>query len=120
MFVKDVQDAQEFVAGDDSLLREILHPEHDPVDLSYSLAHAAVRPGESTRPHRLTSSEVYYIVRGAGTMHIGDEQAPIHAGQAVYIPPGATQWVENTERIDLEFLCIVDPAWQPEQEAVGR
>lgn len=118
MLIKDVESVPEMVAGDDSLLRELFHPDRDPVDVSWSLAHAVVRPERSTRPHRLTSAEVYYIVSGAGTMHIGDESAPVHTGQAISIPPDAVQWIENTESVDLVFLCIVEPAWQPEQEEV--
>ncbi len=118
MLIKDVQDVSEIIAGDDSLLRELVHPDRDPIDVTYSLALAVVRPGRASRPHRLTSSEVYYVVRGAGVMHIDDDEAPVHAGHAVAIPANAVQWIENTETIDLEFLCIVEPAWQPEQEEV--
>jgi mannose-6-phosphate isomerase-like protein (cupin superfamily) len=118
MLIKDVQALSEFVAGDRSLLREILHPDRDDAAISYSLAEAVVRPGRSTLPHRLTSSEVYYIVAGAGAMHVDDESEQVHAGNAVVIPPGSTQWIENTGGIDLVFLCIVEPAWRAEQEEV--
>jgi mannose-6-phosphate isomerase-like protein (cupin superfamily) len=28
------------------------------------------------------------------------------------------QWLENTGKEEIEFLCIVDPAWRPEDEEV--
>ena len=28
------------------------------------------------------------------------------------IPPGSTQYIENTGNSDLKFLCIVEPAWR--------
>ena len=34
-----------FIAGDNSELREMLHPEKKELKLSYSLAHAKVAPG---------------------------------------------------------------------------
>jgi mannose-6-phosphate isomerase-like protein (cupin superfamily) len=60
--------------------------------------------------------EVYYFLAGAGTMHVGSESTAVGPGMAVVVPAGAEQWVENTEDQDLEFLCIVDPAWQEENE----
>ncbi len=117
MFVKGIEEAEEFVAGDGSLLKELLKP--DGLSIRYSLAYARVPPGKATVAHRLKgSSEVYFIIQGQGRMHIGDEASPVRAGQAVYIPPGAVQYIENTGALDLVFLCIVDPAWRPENEEV--
>jgi mannose-6-phosphate isomerase-like protein (cupin superfamily) len=39
-------------------------------------------------------------------------------GQAIYIPPNAKQYIRNTGSSDLKFICIVDPAWRKEDEAV--
>ena len=118
MFVRSLDDCEEFVAGDGSRLRELLHPDKAAVELRYSLAHATVRPGERTVPHRLAASEVYYILRGTGTMSIDDEYEAVEAGCTVYIPPQATQSIENTGDHDLLFLCIVDPAWRLEDEEI--
>jgi len=118
MLIKDLKECPEFTAGDLSALREILHPGKDPAAVGYSLAHALVKPGARTKPHRLLSSEVYFILSGRGLMHVDAEEEPVASGQAVYIPPGSMQFIENTSGADLAFLCIVDPAWRPEDEAV--
>ncbi len=118
MKIKDVAEIPPITAGDDSELRELLHPDRDDVELGCSLACAVVKPGRSTLPHRLASSEIYYLIFGSGVMHIGDEEAPVHAGHCVYIPKGETQWIENTGRIDVAFLCLVDPAWRQEDEEI--
>ena len=53
-------------------------------------------------------------------MHIDREARAVAAGDTVYIPPGATQHIENTGSDELRFLCIVDPAWRPDcEELVG-
>ncbi|MHC4520041.1 MAG: cupin domain-containing protein [Planctomycetota bacterium] len=117
MLIRSLAECSQFIAGDGSLLRELLHPGKADVRIRYSLAHATVPPGEATRPHRLKTSEVYYIIAGTGTMVI-DESQPVRPGDAIYIPPGATQYIQTTGRVDLVFLCIVDPAWQPEDEEV--
>lgn len=118
MFLKHLKDCEEFVAGDDSILRELLHPDKADLRLRYSLAHAVVRPGQTTRPHRLKTSEVYYILEGEGVMHINDESSSLRPGHAVYIPPRARQFIHNPGKKNLLFLCIVDPAWRKEDEEV--
>jgi len=77
-----------------------------------------VRPGQTTRLHALTTSEVYYIIEGKGIMHIDDETSAVAPGDAVYIPPHARQQISNPGDRDLVFVCIVDPAWRREDEEV--
>ncbi|MBN2128078.1 MAG: cupin domain-containing protein [Sedimentisphaerales bacterium] len=118
MFVRSLEDCEEFVAGDGSLLRELLHPDKTEPEVRYSLAHATVPPEQATKPHRLANAEVYYVLEGFGVMFIDDESEPVEPGSTVYIPPGATQYIENTGDHELVFLCIVDPAWQPQDEEI--
>jgi mannose-6-phosphate isomerase-like protein (cupin superfamily) len=118
MFIKDLKDCEEFIAGDNTVLRQLLHPDKADLDIRYSLAHAVVNPGKASQPHRLKTSEVYYILEGEGIMHINEESATVRAGQVIYIPPHAKQFIQNTGKLDLKFLCIVDPAWRAEDEEV--
>lgn len=118
MWIRNIENRREFRAGDDSRLREILHPAKDGLEIRYSLAHAVVEPGQKTRAHSLASAEVYYLLQGNGVMHIDGEEATVGPGQTVYIPPRSVQYIENTGREVLRFLCIVDPAWRSEDEKV--
>jgi len=118
MFIKDLKKCKEIIAGDKTILRELLNPLKDHVDTRYSLAHAKVKPGETSFAHRLKSSEVYYMLDGEGEMDIDGEKEKVSAGQVVYIPPNSVQKIRNTGKNDLAFLCIVDPAWKAEDEEV--
>ena len=118
MFIKQFNDCQEFIAGDGSILRGYLHPDEAELQIRYSLAHAKVKPGQKTKPHKLKTSEVYFILKGAGLMHIDDQSREVGELCAVYIPPHSTQHIENTGVEDLDFICIVDPAWRKEDEEV--
>ena len=118
MFVRTLWECDEFIAGDGSILRELLHPEKADVAIRYSLAHAKVPPGATTKPHRLAAAEVYYIIEGTGQMTIDQQSAPVGPGCAIYIPPGATQYIQNVGEDELVFICIVDPAWRKEDEEV--
>lgn len=118
MMVKDVAEITPTVAGDGSELRELLHPDRDDINVGYSLACAVVKPGRKTLRHTLSSPEVYYVIFGSGTMHVGRESEQVHAGHCVFIPQGEEQWIENTGRIDLAFLCLVDPPWEERDEEI--
>ena len=118
MFIRDSAECEAFTAGDNTFLRELFNPLKEDMELRYSLAHAVVKPGKISYEHSLRSSEVYYILDGMGRMYINDETAEVKAGQAVYIPPHARQRIMNIGKKDLIFLCIVDPAWRPEDEEV--
>ena len=111
-------DRPEFLAGDHTQLREILHPAKQPLELGYSLAHGRLGPGVRSKRHILTSSEVYYFISGQGQFRINDQVTQIEAGTTVYVQPGGEQCLENTGAVDIEFLCLVDPAWREEDETV--
>ena len=119
--LKNLRDCEEFIAGDGSILRELLHRDKTEVPIRYSLAHAKVPQGGRTTPHKLKATEVYYIITGRGLMHIDAESFEVGPDSAVLIPPDSVQYIENTGDCDLVFLCIVDPAWRQEDEQVlGR
>ncbi len=118
MFIRELHDCEEFIAGDNCALREVLHPAKENLALRYSLAHAIVKPGDTTWQHRLKTSEVYFILEGEGIMHVEDETAPVRPGSTVYIPPMAKQCITNSGKADLKFICIVDPAWRKEDEEI--
>lgn len=119
MTIRNIRDCEYFRAADGSLLCELLHPDNEGLDMGFSLAHAILRRGEASEPHRLRESvEVYYIMEGEATMHIDDESFTVREGDAIHIPAGAIQYIENTGESELSFLCIVSPPWHRDDEDV--
>jgi mannose-6-phosphate isomerase-like protein (cupin superfamily) len=116
--IRRLADCKEFLAGDHTNLRELLHPARAPVQIGYSLAHGTLEPGATSKRHRLAATEVYYFMSGEGVFHAGKQASTVQAGTAVYVPSGVVQWVENTGGDRLEFLCLVEPAWTAEGEEV--
>lgn len=118
MFIRHLNDCEEFMGGDGAVLREIFNPDKENLSLRYSLAHAIVKSDESSVKHKMKTSEVYYIMEGEGLMHIENEERKVAKGDTVYIPPNSAQYIKNTGDCDLKFICIVDPAWKKEDEEV--
>lgn len=119
VIIREIEKGAYFTAPDRSTICELLHPARDGrLQMGYSIAHAVVPAGQVTLPHRISGScEVYYILEGEGLIRVDGETAGVNPGQAVYIPPGALQMIENTGSVDLSFLCIVDPMWRVEDES---
>lgn len=118
MVIRQFDDCPEFLAGDHTLLRELLRPVPGAVAARYSLAQGRLAPGTSSKRHVLTASEVYYFLAGEGDIHVGGESARVRKGTVVAVPPGTAQWIRNTGTDALEFLCLVDPAWTPDCERI--
>jgi len=116
MLIKRTSECNEFTANDGCRIREVLHPANDGIDMPLSLAVARVEPGKQSYAHYLKQVEVYYILEGRGLIHVGEETAEVGPGDAVYIPPGASQWIENRGEDELLFIAVVSPPWSNEDD----
>lgn len=111
-------DSQLFKAGDNTSLREVLHPKNLPINLPYSLAYAFLEPDETSLLHSLKETEVYFIISGNGIIKIGAEESEFAKGDCLLVPPDTPQSIINTGRERLEFICIVSPSWTEEGETI--
>ena len=119
MISKSTKNVPSFIAGDSTLIQELLHPKNEEVDINYSLALAELKVGTQSDPHILENqSELYFILEGIGTAHIGKEVVPLQKGDFVWIPKGVEQYVINTGESVLKFLCIVSPPWMAKDEII--
>ena len=112
MMAKNLKNCMAFVVGDGTLLRELLHPSRENVDVPYSIAHAKLKPGNESLTHKLKSTEVYYIISGSGILHVGKEARKVAQGSVIHVPANSSQHIKNSGKIDLEFLCVVSPPWK--------
>lgn len=120
MLIKRFANQKEIIAGDNCILRELLSSTNDKVESRYSLAWAKVPVGKTTLKHAMKTTEVYLILKGRGKMHVNDEAEEVGVHDTIYIPPNAVQCIENTGDEELEFICIVDPAWRAEDEIIVK
>ena len=54
----------------------------------------------------------------SGTIDRRRSVVAVEPGSVIYVPPGGKQSLENSGPTAIEFLCLVDPAWRPEDEEV--
>jgi len=118
MTIKKLQDIEVLDGGEGTKIRQIFHPHNTLNGIRYSISHSELKPGKKSKLHKMKTSEVYYILQGEGNLQIDDAIFKVLKDQAIYIPPHSKQFIENTGKNELKFLCIVDPAWKHEDETV--
>ena len=115
---KKIEEIESFSAQEGAQIRQIFSPTDTDNAIQYSLAHCTINPGDSSKPHAMKTSEIFYILQGSGIMHVGTEQKEIIKNETIFVPPMSKQFIENNGEIDLIALCIVDPAWKQEDEII--
>ena len=112
-YIKPQNPGTEFYTAEKCYITELSNTTDDP---DVSIARARVKPGVTTRWHRLHDTiERYYIVSGHGVVEIA-ELAPqeVYTGDMIYIPSLCRQRISNTGDEDLVFLAICTPRFTTE------
>lgn len=109
----------ETVSGNEGTqIKQYFHPHNTLNGISYSMAQFTLELGKKSMLHKIKSSEIYYILEGEAVMSINQESHKLKKDDSVYVPPMSEQRIENTGPTNLRFLCIVEPAWKPEDEII--
>lgn len=109
----------ETVSGNEGTkIKQYFHPHNTLNGIGYSLAHFTLEPGKKSLLHKIKSSEVYYILEGDAILKVNEESHKLKKDDSVYVPPMSEQSIENTGTTNLQFLCIVEPAWKPQDEII--
>ena len=118
MIIKRIQDIEPISGDEGTEIRQIFHPHNTLDGIRYSLAQSIIQPGKTSKPHKMKTSEVYFVLEGKGVLHIDDELVIVDKHQSIFVPPFSLQYLENTGDVELKVLCIVDPAWKKDDEVL--
>ena len=106
-----------FINGSENVkIKQYFDPKNTSNGINYSLAQFSLEIGEKTKLHKIKSSEIYYILEGKGKLKINDEVFALKINDSAYVPPNSKQFIKNNGNENLRFLCIVEPAWKPEDD----
>jgi mannose-6-phosphate isomerase-like protein (cupin superfamily) len=117
MFVQSLSGAPVNRRGDGQVSYLTLAPgQHGSQHLAVTWVECA--PGSQQPLHSHAESEqVYVIVRGRGTMIVGDESREVGPGDTILIPPGARHAIRNHTDAELVFASAASPPWEPPGDA---
>lgn len=99
-------------------IKQYFHPHNTLNGINYSVAQFTLESGKKSKLHKISSSEIYYILEGSGNITINEDTHQIKKDDSAYVPPNSKQFIENSGTVDLKFLCIVEPAWQADDEVL--
>lgn len=99
-------------------IKQYFHPHNTLNGINYSLAQFMLESGKKSKLHKMKSSEIFYILEGSGILHVNDEPHHLEKDDSVYVPPNSKQFIENVGTGNLKFLCIVEPAWNADDEVL--
>ncbi|NYY80283.1 hypothetical protein DMH27_05555 [Raoultella planticola] len=78
-----------------------------------SLAVVELQPGKALLHRHIQTEEIYYILAGAGIIHLDKIYRPVGPGDAVSIPVGCIHALENPSAETLRYLAISAPGFDP-------
>lgn len=106
--IRKANSNEEFYTSEKCYINELSNIDED---TEVSIARARVRPGITTRWHRLHGTvERYYIISGQGRMELGElPPQAVNPGDVVLIPSMCRQRITNIGAEDLIFLAICTP-----------
>jgi quercetin dioxygenase-like cupin family protein len=88
---------------------------------NFAMGYVEIEPGGSVPSHSHHQEEVYFIVKGEGTIEIDNNKQEIHEGSAVYIPSETEHELINTGDSQMVMMFVYSPAgvvshWEEEQK----
>ena len=72
-----------------------------------TLAFTTLDPGHTARPHSHIFEQIVYVLEGELLFVVGDEEAVLHAGDMLVVPPGVEHWAQtlgDTPALDLSVF----------------
>ena len=106
MIIKKIENIEAFEGNEGTKIKQIISPEETNNTIRYSIAHCTISPGESSKPHTMKTSEMYYILQGEGIMHIDSEERHVNQNDLIFVPPMSKQYLENNGKMDLSLIHI--------------
>lgn len=95
-------------------LRELLGRAGKAQSEDCSIAFFQLAPGRSTgTSYCRVAAEVFLVLAGTGTVHLGERREPVRPGSVVVIPPGERHALVAGEGDRLDFYAISSPAFSP-------
>ena len=118
MSLRKSSEIEEIQANEGTKVKQIFHPHNTLEGINYSIAQFTLEPQKSTKLHKLSSSEIYFVLEGKAELKIEEDVLNLEKNDSVFVPPNSKQKITNTSHTDLRFLCIVEPAWTIDCEEI--
>lgn len=104
------EDQPAIPAGEDRYFKVLVDSEHGALHVTQFVGFIE----KSKAPaHTHTYEEAIYVLEGEGIAHIDGRRIPIVEGSSIFLPPGTSHSLENTEEDTLKILGSLSPPGSP-------
>jgi quercetin dioxygenase-like cupin family protein len=76
---------------------------------NFALRYFEIEPGGWTSLDQHTHDHGVFVLRGQGSVLLGDRESQISFGDVVYIPPNEVHQLRNVGDEPFGFLCVIPP-----------
>lgn len=95
------------------LMRNILHPEWQPVQIPYCLGDTVIQNGSGTHWNKWKVSVCHIVTEGRGNAIIGGNQTLELKRGTVFHVPASTWWkVQSSDEESISYLSILNQCWK--------
>lgn len=100
---KGSRESVEVAVGEGTTMQVLISPQEAP---NFAFRKFAMKPHGGMPKHTNLVEHEQYVLKGSGTLEIGDEVFEVTEGDSVYIP-GQTPHSYRAGEDGLEFICVV-------------
>ncbi len=68
-------------------IKQYFHPHNTLNGINYSIAQFTLEPGKKSKLHKMSSSEIYYILEGIGNLKINEDTYQLEKYDYLYFTP---------------------------------
>ncbi len=87
------------------LLSPILHKELESIAVGLTI----LPPGGKSEEADHIEGEMFYVISGSGLIGVGNEEAKLISGTAVWVPPYVSHYLLNNSNKTLKILWVLCP-----------
>jgi len=89
-------------------------PESECLQAMWKCWLTTVPPGVELKPHVHENHEqIYYIIKGSGTILVGEEKAKVKEGDCIYLPSDIPHGFTNDGKEEVEIFCVGANIFRP-------
>lgn len=98
----------------DGVLSRLLHGGPGTPETDLTVTWVEVEPGAAQDRHAHDPEQVYVVLAGEGTIHVGGDERAVEAGDLVHVPSDTLHGLENTGDEPLEYVSAATPSIPPD------
>ncbi|MBQ2747896.1 MAG: cupin domain-containing protein [Firmicutes bacterium] len=101
------------------ILSVLISPELDPTNHDVALGRTEMTPGCQSDVRGHEEGELFYCIRGKGTVEIEGVDYELSEGEAVYVPPFVVHTLKSDKGENFDLIWFLTPPFGGDRKTLG-